>query len=152
MHHFRINLWMRNYFVNWKGVYTWFYCLFKEMYFIRKSSELKLELFLQLGIRKNYGVQLGQLRRILTLAVGGMINSNMHCHLFSSYYVLAVVLTTLHQSIADLIFPQRHKEKYHHAYFGGEVGGVTLFKIWNTEAQRGHILMPSLSLNPNISN
>lgn len=50
---------MWSYFVKWKGMYIGFYYLFKEMGIIRKSSsELKLELYLQLGIRKNFSVRL----------------------------------------------------------------------------------------------
>lgn len=56
---FQNHVWMWSYFVKWKGMYIGFYYLIKEMGIIRKSSsELKLELYLQLGIRKNFSVRL----------------------------------------------------------------------------------------------
>lgn len=61
------------------------------------------------------------------MAIKSMINYNMHCHLLSSYCMLVIVLATLGRSISSIFLQQFCKDKYHHAYIGGEVGGIVPF-------------------------
>lgn len=56
---FQNYVWLWGYFVNWKGMYTWFYYLLKEMVIIKKSSELKLKL--HIGMEKTDSMIRGSL-------------------------------------------------------------------------------------------
>lgn len=83
-----------------------------------------------------------------------MINSNPHCHLLSSYCMLALVLATLHKYIHVIFFQKLFKDTYHHACFRGAVGGVNppwKMKHWGSKRSSTYAkIIRSLSLNPSI--